>query len=178
MYKHGLHCLISFLIELKIELVADILLYRNHSTSFYTMSSTKYMSISASDLPKFDGRHYKQWLDKIEPMFRYMDLLGVLNGVFIAPVTGYAEPAIPTGVPNAAGQPTDPTAEQWSQYNAQLSQFERQSKLQMAYDDKVVRAMGALNLCLSFGIWEQVKNLTIKVDFGGESSPLNYAYIN
>jgi len=131
--------------------------------------SSKPVSITPDQLPKFDGRHYKQWVDRLNPMIMMLGYKGILYGTLAVPApvaaTAPIEPQFPSG---AGGGP--PTTAEIALYNAQLGQYtsllsrfntetDRFTKLHKECDDKNTGALGVLNQCLSFGIWEQIKDM-------------------
>jgi len=118
------------------------------------------MLLSVSDLPKFNGHHYKQWVDKMAPVMMLLDIKAVLEGTLIPPsAITVTEPQIPVVVGS-----TVPTLTDWVQYNALLLQYNSQynwhRKAQKDYNKKNLKALGVLNICLSTGIWNQVKDMT------------------
>ena len=127
------------------------------------MSSTARTVVSPQDFPKFNGTRYKQWVDKAAPLFGVVGLLDVLEGRLLPPVGGITtRPTIPTGTMSTATVPVPipPTSDDWSMYNAQLGEFKDNEKKQNEYDDKVQRVKSYLNICLSDGIWQRIKDMT------------------
>ena len=121
------------------------------------MSSSKVLSFSASDLPKFDGRNYKVWLEKVTPYLMMANLIGVLDGTFVAPSPiAETKPDLPTSTGDAPA-----TATEWSRYGVLIGQYNLQmdkySKAKKEFDDQDLKAKGVLNMCLTPGIWDQIK---------------------
>jgi hypothetical protein len=151
---------INLLFESLLTIYLSTDITRTHS---HTMSSSQKISISPSELPKFDGTRYRVWVDKISPLFSIMGVLDLLTRRIVAPPTAFTRPVIPVGLSTTTAGVTTvaaPTSDQWSLYNAQLEQFKDQDRQQKDFDDRAQRALGYLNICLSFGIWERIKGMS------------------
>jgi len=81
------------------------------------MSTSKTMSLDVklTSYPRFNGRHYKKWVDQMVPLLSIVDLMDILNGTLVAPAVVIQEPTIPAGTPavgTTAAVP--PTSQEWS----------------------------------------------------------------
>ena len=63
------------------------------------MSTSKSMSLDVKSYPRFNGRHYKKWVDQMIPLLGIVDLQDILEGTLVAPAAAIVEPTIPTGTP-------------------------------------------------------------------------------
>ena len=121
-------------------------------------SATTKPTITTKDLPRFDGRHYKKWVDEIMPTISLMDLLKIIDGTLVEPAAmSLSAPIFPVPTGNA----TEPTGAQLAYYQAKLAQYNSErdwhGKQQSNFDSKNIQAIGLFNTCLSTGIWGQVK---------------------
>jgi len=82
------------------------------------MSSNK-TTININDVPRFNGKQYKEWATKMESTFLITYTKGVIDGTVTAP-TG-TEPAEPTSPANNA------EGTQWARYTAQLQAWQIKS---------------------------------------------------
>jgi len=123
------------------------------------MSSSKSFTISTDKLPRFNGTHYKKWVDDFMPHAMMLDIVKVLQGHLVAPAPFTAtKPVLPT--PAADGTP--PSTDKLIYFNTCLADWvadhDWTTKQQKEHDEKNTHAMGTLNHCLSFGIYEQIKS--------------------
>ena len=81
------------------------------------MSSSKQtMSVSTSDLPKFEGRGYKAWTEKMDFPMLFLGIKEVLDGSLTAPTAPTTTPPVmPTG--------TTATALDWTRYQAETVNY-------------------------------------------------------
>ena len=125
------------------------------------MSTSKSMSLDVKSYPRFNGRHYKKWVDQMIPLLGIVDLRDILEGKLVAPAVVIAEPTIPVGSAAAGSTAAaGPSSQDWSLYNAQLGQFDRYTKALEKYQRRHGEALGVLNQSLDNGIWEQVKDMS------------------
>ena len=121
------------------------------------MSFSKVLTFSTLDLPKFDGHNYKFWLEKVTPYMMMTNLIDILNGMLDEPLS--FTHTVPE-VPSSTGEtPADLTA--WSRYSVLIGQYNLQkseySKAKKKYNKQNMKALGVFHICLSTGIWDQVK---------------------
>ena len=95
------------------------------------------MSLDIKSYPRFNGRHYKKWVDQMVPLLRIVDLMDILNGTLTAPTVTIAELAMPAHTPATGTTATVlPSAMELSFYNAQLGQYERYVKVLEKYQKR------------------------------------------
>jgi hypothetical protein len=121
------------------------------------MSSNKGFTFSAQELPKFDGRNYKVWVEKVTPYLMVGSIMNILDGTFAAP----SPPTLSMPDAPTSTEETPATATAWARYGVLIGQYNLQmdkySKAKKEYDDQNMKAQGVLHVCLSTGIWDQVK---------------------
>jgi hypothetical protein len=118
------------------------------------------MSLDVKSYPRFNGRHYKKWVDQMIPLLGIIDLRDILEGTLIAPAVVIAEPPMPAMTP-ATGTTAAalPSAVELSFYQVQLGQYKRYNRALEKYQRRRGEALGVLNQSLDIGIWEQVKEM-------------------
>jgi len=104
------------------------------------------MSLDVKSYPRFDGRHYKKWVDLMIPLLGIVDLKDLLEGTLVAPSPAVTKPAMLTGTPDTLA---------WSMYNAQLSEFKEYQKELKEFNKRTNEALGVLSQSLVFGIWDR-----------------------
>ena len=123
------------------------------------MSSSKSFTISTDKLPRFNGTHYKKWVDDFMPHAMMLDIVKVLKGHLVAPAPFTATKPV---LPAPAADGSAPSTDVLTYFNTRLADWvadrDWTAKQQKEYDEKNTRAMGTLNHCLSFGIYEQIKD--------------------
>jgi len=123
-------------------------------------TSTAKNVVNPKSYPRFNGKHYKKWVNEMIPLLNMVDLVNIMLGTLVTPTPVRTRPSIPTGTP-ATGTTVavPPTADDWSMYNALLKQYEWYERDNEKYLKKRGEAYGVLNQALDIGIWEQVKGM-------------------
>ena len=123
------------------------------------MSSNK-TSVNVTDIPRFHGRGYQQWVDKMTGIFLITNTKDVIDGTLI-PNAANTSPLEPTA-------PTDPatTSNQWQTYGTRYTIWQSKHAAWKKQDDNYAadnsKAKGIFSLGLDIGIWDQVKEMTAK----------------
>ena len=133
------------------------------------MSTNKSTSLSVSDIPRFNGKNYQGWTEKMIGVFMIAKVYGVITGETVKPAEN-TRPSEPTP-PDAITTETDNTTVTrlnalWNQYNVQLVSYNQQMNVyerkMSSWNDSNSQAMGIFNRALDIGIWDQVKAKTAK----------------
>ena len=125
------------------------------------MSTNKSTSLSVSDIPRFNGKNYQGWTEKMIGVFMIAKVYGVITGDTVKP-TDNTRPLEPTP-PDAITTETDNTTVTqlnalWNQYNVQLVSYNQQMNVyerkMSSWNDSNSQAMGIFNRALDIGIWD------------------------
>jgi len=143
-------------------------LFRNQPTQS-TMSSTKSSSttLSVSDIPRFNGRNFQGWSEKMMGVFMMAKVYSVITGNTSKPNedTHPSAPSKPIVINNQTPAVNIPKLQaMWMQYQVEMMGYshlvsEYNRKLS-SWTDANSQAMGILNQALDIGIWDQIKDKT------------------
>jgi len=130
-------------------------------------SSNKSTSINVSDIPRFTGRNFQAWKDKMVGVFMIAKVYDVIKGDTTKLATT-DRPKMPTTPPVITGEMSNADAEKaaryWTQFNVQMNYYNTQladyNRKMSAWTDGNSQAMGIFNRALDVGIWDQVKDMT------------------
>src|SRR6266542_2771786 len=105
------------------------------------MSSSKSFTLSTDKLPRFNGTHYKKWVDNFMSHAMMLDIIKVLEGKLVAPAPFTAiKPILPT----PAVDSTAPSTDMLTYFNTLLADWvadcDWTTKQQKDYDEKNTRA--------------------------------------
>jgi len=132
-------------------------------------SNNKSTTLSISDIPRFNGRNFQGWSEKMIGIFMMAKVYNIVNGTTTKPADMEA-PVAPTE-PAEITVTVDSTAAlrssaMWSQYNIRMSSYHHlttKHNWKIAnWNDANSQAMGILNRALDIGIWDQIKDKTAK----------------
>jgi len=136
-----------------------------------TMSSNKSSSttLSVSDIPRFNGRNFQGWSEKMMGVFMMAKVYNVITGDITKPNkdTRPSAPAKPIVITNQTSTVDIPKLQAlWTQYQVEMMGYshligEYNRKLSN-WTDANSQAMGILNRALDIGIWDQIKDKTAK----------------
>ena len=116
------------------------------------MSTNKSTSLSVSDIPRFNGKNYQGWTEKMIGVFMIAKVYGVITGETVKPRED-SRPSEPTP-PDAITNQTEPTVVTqlnalWNQYNVQLVSYNQQMNVyerkMSSWNDSNSQAMGIFN---------------------------------
>jgi len=130
-------------------------------------SSNKSTSINVSDIPRFTGRNFQAWKDKMVGVFMISKVYDVVKGDTTKPAETQ-RPKMPSTPPVITGEmsnaDTEKAARYWTQFNIQMNYYNTQladyNRKLSAWTDGNSQSMGIFNCALDIGIWDQVKDMT------------------
>ena len=131
------------------------------------MSNNKSTTLSVSDIPRFNGRNFQGWSEKMIGVFMMAKVYEVVNRNTTAPTESELL-AVPTAPANITATTAVDVASRlnamWTQYNVQIQGYnhtlDSYNRRLSAWKDNNSQAMGILNRALDIGIWDQVKEKT------------------
>ena len=131
------------------------------------MSNNKSTTLSVSDIPRFNGRNFQGWSEKMIGVFMMTKVYDVVNGTTTAPAESelLAAPTAPANITaTTAADVAQRLNAMWTQYNVQIQGYNHTLDLYnrrlSAWKDNNSQAMGILNQALEIGIWDQIKEKT------------------
>ena len=133
------------------------------------MSTNKSTSLSVSNIPRFNGKNFQGWSEKMIGIFMIAKVYGVITGDTVEPAED-SRPQEPTP-PDAITNQTEPAVitqlnALWNQYNVPLISYNQQMNVyerkMSSWNDSNSQAMEIFNQALDIGIWDQVKVKTAK----------------
>ena len=121
------------------------------------MSSTR-SNINITNLPRFNGRNYQQWSDKMTGIFLIARVMGIIDGSITQQTLAEpTEPPMPTGTTTAAD---------WTAYGAKINRYAtllaEWRHVKNKYSENNETTHGIFSSSLDIGIWEQVKEKSAK----------------
>jgi len=132
-------------------------------------SSNKSTSLSVSDIPRFNGRNFQGWVEKMIGVFMMAKVYNVVNGTTTKPADTEV-PVAPTEPPEIAATADSTVAlrsqAMWQQYNIRMSKYHHlvteYNRQNANWNNANSQAMGIFNQALDIGIWDQIKDKTAK----------------
>ena len=128
------------------------------------MSINKSTTLSVSDIPRFNGKNYQGWSEKMIGVFMIAKVYGVITGDTVKPADNQRpqEPSPPDAITNETNANAVARLNAlWNQYNVQLTSYNQQinvyDRKMSSWNDSNSQAMGIFNRALDIGIWDQVK---------------------
>jgi len=130
-------------------------------------SSNKSTSINISDIPRFTGRNFQAWKDRMVSVFMIAKVYDVVKGDTTKPADSQ-RPKMPSTPPSITAEMSNADAEKaaryWTQFNVQMNYYNTQladyNRKMSAWTDGNSQSMGIFNRALDVGIWDQVKDMT------------------
>jgi len=130
-------------------------------------SSNKSTSINVSDIPRFTGRNFQAWKDKMVSVFMIAKVYDIVKGDTTKPADTQC-PKMPSTPPSITAEMSNVDAEKaahyWTQFNVQMNYYNTQladyNRKLSAWTNRNSQAMGIFNQALDIGIWDQVKDMT------------------
>ena len=131
------------------------------------MSNNESTTLSISNMPRFNGRNFQGWSEKMIGVFMMAKVYEVVNGNTTAPAESElpATPAAPPSITaNTAVDIASRLNAMWTQYNVQIQAYnhllDSYNRRLSTWKDNNSQAMGILNRALDIGIWDQIKEKT------------------
>jgi len=115
-------------------------------------SSNKSTSLSVSDIPRFNGRNFQGWAEKMIGVFMMAKVYNIINGTTTKPVDTEV-PVAPTEPPEIAATADSTMAlrsqAMWQQYNIRMSKYHHlvteYNRRNTNWNDANSQAMGIFN---------------------------------
>jgi len=137
------------------------------------MSSSKSATtLSVSNIPRFNGRNFQGWSEKMIGIFMMAKVYQVVYGELLRPKDN-ERPTAPTVPTTITAQTDGPTATRlsamWMQYNVQMSEYNHLqadfNRRRSNFNDANSQAMGIFNRALDAGLWDQIKAKNAKMSW-------------